>query len=166
VHAWGLLALVGAAISWAVGSFVSSRVPMPPGAFVATTWEMFAGGAALTVAAVASGELRGFAVSDVSGKAWAWLVYLIVIGSLVAFSAYVWLLSHAPISLTATYAYVNPVVAVMLGALVLDEPITAAVLVGGAIVVAGVGLVVSSERPRRVPPAPVSTQTEVVDLRS
>jgi drug/metabolite transporter (DMT)-like permease len=139
---------------------------MPPGAFVATTWEMLAGGVGLMIVAAASGELRGFAVSDVSGQAWAWLVYLVLVGSLVAFSAYVWLLAHAPISLTATYAYVNPVVAVLLGALVLDEPITAAVLVGGAIVVAGVGLVVSSERPRRLPPAPISGDTEVVDLRS
>ena len=100
-----------------------------------------------------------------SGEAWAWLGYLVVVGSLVAFSAYVWLLQHAPISLTATYAYVNPVVAVLLGALVLDEPIAAAVVGGGAIVVVGVGLVVSSERPRRPEPQPVGAGAEVVDTR-
>ena len=112
-----------------------------------------------------AGEQRGFAVSEVSGEAWAWLAYLVVVGSLVAFSAYVWLLQHAPISLTATYAYVNPVVAVLLGALVLDEPIAAAVVGGGAIVVLGVGLVVSSERPRRPEPQPVGSGAEVVDTR-
>ena len=82
-----------------------------------------------------------------SGAAWAWLVYLVLVGSLVAFSAYVWLLAHAPISLTATYAYVNPVVAVLLGALVLGEPVTAAVVAGGAVVVLGVGLVVTVGAP-------------------
>lgn len=104
-----------------------------------------------------------------SAASWAWLGYLVVVGSLVAFSAYVWLLANAPISLTATYAYVNPVVAVCLGALVLSEPVTAAVLLGGAVVVVGVGLVVSSERPRRraaPEPQPVGAGAEVVDLRS
>lgn len=172
VEVWGLLVVVGAAASWAIGSFASSRLPMPENAFVATTWEMLIGGLGLLVVATAGGELDGFRLGDVSGESWAWLVYLVVIGSLVAFSAYVWLLAHAPISLTATYAYVNPVVAVLLGALVLDEPVTAAVLVGGAVVVAGVGLVVSSERPRRraVPaeppePQPVGAGAEVVDQR-
>ncbi len=157
--------VIGAAACWAVGSFASSRIPMPQDAFVATTWEMLAGGVGLVLAGLAGGEQRGFAVSQVSGEAWAWLGYLVVVGSLVAFSAYVWLLQHAPISLTATYAYVNPVVAVLLGALVLDEPIAAAVVGGGAIVVLGVGLVVSSERPRRPEPQPVGVGAEVVDTR-
>jgi drug/metabolite transporter (DMT)-like permease len=149
VRTWGLLVLIGAAASWALGSFVSSRLDMPGDAFVATTWQMLVGGGALALAGLASGELSGFSVGDVSGAAWAWLVYLVVVGSLVAYSAYVWLLGNAPISLTATYAYVNPVVAVLLGALLLDEPVTAAVVGGGAVVVAGVGLVVTSERPRQ-----------------
>jgi drug/metabolite transporter (DMT)-like permease len=74
---------------------------------------------------------------------------------MVAFSAYVWLLASAPISLVATYAYVNPVVAVALGALILDEPITSAVLVGGAVIVVAVAIVISVERVRRPVPAPV-----------
>jgi drug/metabolite transporter (DMT)-like permease len=169
VHVWGLLVVIAAAASWAIGSFASSRVAMPADAFVATTWEMLAGGMGLMLAATAHGELHGFALSDVAGEAWAWLAYLVVFGSLVAFSAYVWLLQHAPISLTATYAYVNPVVAVCLGALVLDEPVTATVLVGGAVVVAGVCLVVSSERLRRQPLSttePVGDGGSVVDLRA
>jgi drug/metabolite transporter (DMT)-like permease len=170
VRVAGLLVVVAAAASWALGSFVSSRVPMPVDAFVATTWEMLAGGVGLVLAAAAAGESKDFQVGDVSGHAWFALGYLVVVGSIVAFSAYVWLLANAPISLTATYAYVNPVVAVALGALLLDEPISGAVLVGGAVVVAGVGLVVSSERPRR-PPAPtecgpVEDGPEVVDLRT
>jgi drug/metabolite transporter (DMT)-like permease len=118
---------------------------------------MLAGGAALLVVGLASGEAHDLALGEVDGAAWAWLAYLVVIGSIVAFSAYVWLLQNAPISLTATYAYVNPVVAVILGALVLSEPITAAVVTGGAVVVLGVGLVVTAERPRRQPTDPPST---------
>jgi drug/metabolite transporter (DMT)-like permease len=79
---------------------------------------------------------------------WAW-AYLVTFGSVVAFSAYVWVLGAAPISLVATYAYVNPVVAVFLGWLILAEPITVPILVGGAIVVAAVAVVVAAERPRR-----------------
>lgn len=162
----GLLVVVAAAGCWALGSFLSSRLPMPEDTFVATTWEMLAGGAGLVLAGLARGETRGFSPDQVSGAAWAWLVYLVLIGSIVAFSAYVWLLSNAPISLTATYAYVNPVVAVVLGALVLAEPVTAGVLVGGAIVVLGVALVVGAERPgrARAGASPVTCDERVVDL--
>lgn len=164
VEPWGLVLVVAAAGSWAVGSFLAPRLPMPGDAFVATTWEMLLGGGAMVLVAVLVGELDGFTLDQVSGAAWAWLGYLVVVGSVVAFSAYVWLLHHAPISLTATYAYVNPVVAVLLGALVLDEPVTGVVLAGGAVVVLGVGLVVTAERPRRRPPARVAAADEVVDL--
>ena len=164
VEPWGLALVVAAAGSWAVGSFLAPRLPMPGDAFVATTWEMLLGGGALVLVAVLVGELDGFTLDQVSGAAWAWLGYLVVVGSVVAFSAYVWLLHHAPISLTATYAYVNPVVAVLLGALVLDEPVTGVVLAGGAVVVLGVGLVVTAERPRRRRPARVAAAEEVVDL--
>ena len=152
VETWGLVVVVGAAASWALGSFLSSRIPVPEDAFVATTWEMLLGGAALLLSGVAAGEVSDLQLSAVAPEAWAWLAYLVVIGSIVAFSAYVWLLHNAPITLTATYAYVNPEVAVVLCALILSEPVTTAVVVGGAVVVLGVGLVVSAERPRgRVP---------------
>ncbi|MEE3919010.1 EamA family transporter [Micromonospora sp. BRA006-A] len=90
-----------------------------------------------------------------TGRSWAALAYLMAAGSLVAFTAYVWLLAHAPISLVSTYAYVNPVVAVALGALFIAEPITSQVLMGGAVIVVGVAVVVSTERPRRSPPPAV-----------
>ena len=165
IQTWGLVTLIGATASWAFGSFLASRLTMPEDAFVTTTWEMILGGLALGLVGVSAGELEGFKPTDVAGAAWAWLGYLVVIGSLLAFSAYVWLLQHAPISLTATYAYVNPVVAVLLGAIVLAEPVTSVVLLGGAVVVLGVGLVVNAERPRRQSgrePEPVAP--EVVDL--
>ena len=168
VRVAGTLVVLGAAAAWALGSFASSRVAMPRDAFVATTWEMLLGGLGLTLSGIGGGELADFHPTQLAGEAWAWLAYLVVVGSLVAFSAYVWLLGNAPLSLTATYAYVNPVVAVLLGALVLSEPITAAVVVGGAVVLIGVGLVVSSERPRGAPPEPtaIGAGAEVVDTRA
>ncbi|MCM0674211.1 EamA family transporter [Micromonospora phytophila] len=145
----GALTVVVAAASWSVGSFLSGRMRMPTDPFVATVYEMFAGATMLAVLAVGRGELRGFDPGAVTDRSWLALAYLMVAGSLVAFTAYVWLLHHAPISLVSTYAYVNPAVAVGLGALVAAEPVTAQVLLGGAVIVAGVALVVSTERPRR-----------------
>ncbi|MGC4806495.1 EamA family transporter [Micromonospora sp. DT233] len=145
----GALTVVAAAASWSVGSFLSNRLPMPADPFVATVYEMLAGAMALAVLAAVRGELRDFDPGQVTGRSWLALAYLMVAGSLVAFTAYVWLLHHAPISLVSTYAYVNPVVAVALGALLAAEPVTASVLLGGAVIVAGVAVVVSTERPRR-----------------
>ncbi|MCK1804803.1 MULTISPECIES: EamA family transporter [Micromonospora] len=151
----GALTVVAAATSWSVGSYLSGRIRMPADPFVATVYEMLAGAAVLALVGVARGELRGFSFAEVTGRSWAALAYLMVAGSLVAFTAYVWLLAHAPISLVSTYAYVNPVVAVALGALFVAEPITSQVLLGGAIIVVGVAVVVSTERPRRSPPPAV-----------
>jgi drug/metabolite transporter (DMT)-like permease len=147
----GILFIVGATLCWSVGSFMSQRMPMPANPFVATVWEMLAGAIALLIAGTVNGE-RPSDFGVASASSWIALGYLVVFGSIVAFSAYVWLLQNAPISLVSTYAYVNPVVAVFLGALILDEPLTAAIIAGGAIVVVGVALVVQAERPR--PPAP------------
>ncbi|KAB1908486.1 EamA family transporter [Micromonospora sp. AMSO31t] len=151
----GALTVVAGAISWSVGSYLSGRIRMPDDPFVATVYEMVAGAAALAVIAVVRGELHGFSPAEVTGRSWAALVYLMVAGSLVAFTAYVWLLAHAPISLVSTYAYVNPAVAVALGALFVAEPVTVQVLLGGAVIVAGVAVVVSTERPRRSAARPV-----------
>ncbi len=145
----GVLFVLGATTCWSVGSFYSQRTTMPANPFVATVWEMLAGGMALTVL----GFLRGERVSPPSAYSTESLLalgYLIVFGSLVAFTAYVWLLHNAPLSLVSTYAYVNPVVAVFLGALLLSEPVTVAILLGGGIVVVGVALVVTAERPHPV----------------
>lgn len=123
----------------------------------ASTYEMLAAGAMFLVMGAATGEFGKVHSATIPVRAWVALAYLIVFGSLAAFPAYVWLLGNAPLSLTATYAYVNPIVAVMLGALILGEKVTWPILIGGAVVVAGVGLVVSVERPRRRaahPPSP------------
>ena len=146
---WGVLVVIGGTLCWSLGSFATPRLPMPAHPFVAATYEMLASGAVLLAGGAASGEARHLDLAAVPARAWVALAYLVVFGSLVAFSAYVWLLGNAPLSLTATYAYVNPVVAVVLGALILGEQVTWPILAGGGVVVAGVGLVVSVERPRR-----------------
>jgi drug/metabolite transporter (DMT)-like permease len=154
---WGVLVILGATICWSSGSFASPRLPMPSHPFVATTYEMLTAGIMLMALGAATGEFGKVHLAAIPPHAWLALAYLIVFGSIVAFSAYVWLLGNAPLSLTATYAYVNPVVAVVLGTLILGEQVTWPILIGGAVVVAGVGLVVSVERPRRraaYPPDP------------
>ena len=144
----GGILLVVAALSWAAGSVLSGRVELPKNPFVASVWEMFAGATALACVGLARGEARGFDIGDVTASSWLGLAYLVVFGSVIAFSAYAWLLQNASVTLASTYAYVNPVVAVLLGALFVDEPITPRVVLGGAVVVAAVAVVVSTERPR------------------
>jgi drug/metabolite transporter (DMT)-like permease len=103
----------------------------------------------LPVAAV-TGELNDFHPAAVSLESWLGLAYLIVAGSIVAYSSYTWLLREVPISIAGTYAYVNPVVAVLLGTLVLGEPLAWPTLAGGGIILASVALIVSAPRRRAV----------------
>jgi drug/metabolite transporter (DMT)-like permease len=131
-------------IGWALGTFLAPRFQLPKNALVFTAYELMAGGVSLTLA----GFIKGEEFSDfIDGSAWSWLwfVYLVIFGSIIAYSAYLWLVQNAPVSLTATYAYVNPVIAVALGAIFLDEVITASYAVGGLIIVLGVLVVVSAE---------------------
>jgi drug/metabolite transporter (DMT)-like permease len=147
------LIVLFASTCWAFGSWVQPRLTLPADAFVMTVHEMWTGGLIMLVLGVVTGEHAD--VASYSAKTFVAWGYLVVFGSMVAFSAYVWLLGNAPISLVATYAYVNPVVAVALGALILDEPVTSAVLVGGAVIVAAVAIVISVERVRRPAALPV-----------
>ena len=148
-----------AALSWAVGSLLVTIRPVPADPLTLTAVEMAAGSVVLLVAAAARGEFGWFAPGDAPGSAWFALCYLIVFGSLIAFTAYIWLLAHAPVSIVATYAYVNPAVAVLLGALIAGERLTGSALVGGLVILAAVALVVtaeSRERRRVAEPAEVS----------
>lgn len=144
---WSLLIMAGSA-SWALGSFLQPRLRTPSDPLVLTCYEMVTGGLMLLLCGLAIGERTDFgALTRSSLVAW---VYLVLIGSLVGYVAYVWLLDNAPLSLVSTYAYVNPVVAVALGVLLHGEQITSAILLGGAIVVLGVVLVVTGERRSRL----------------
>ncbi|MEU4832372.1 EamA family transporter [Streptosporangium sp. NPDC023615] len=155
----GIVIILLASLSWSVGSFLSSRIPMPADPFAASTVEMVVGGAGLAVSAALAGEHVDLAT--VSTRSWIALAYLILVGSLIGFTAYVWLLGNAPISLVSTYAYVNPVVAVLLGALVLSEPVTGSMVAAGVVIVIGVALVVSTERRGNAgPPRPEKPRQE------
>jgi drug/metabolite transporter (DMT)-like permease len=142
---FGLVLLVIAAGLWATGSFFSKRLPLPKDPFLSTVMQMLTGGAVLVVAGLARGEAGQFVVEDFSTRSVVAVLYLVFVGSLVAFTAYTWLLQHAPISKVATYAYVNPVIAILLGALILSEEITAFILIGAVLIVASVAFIVSKE---------------------
>jgi drug/metabolite transporter (DMT)-like permease len=137
------LLVLFAAVCWAAGSFLSARLPLPPDPLVSTGWQMLFGGLVLVVAAVPAGELGQ--VHHVSAKSLGGLAYLVVIGSIVAYSAFTWLLQHAPISKVSTYAYVNPVVAVLLGWAFLSEDVPPTTAVATAIIVASVATIVRTE---------------------
>ena len=141
----GLLVMVAASVAWSTGSFLSPRLTLPRDPFVASAYEMLAGGAFLVTAALAFGELRdlgGGALAADSLAAWA---YLVVAGSVVGFTAYAWLLRVAPISLVVTHQYVNPLVAIALGMLFLDERPSPYTLAGAGLVVGAVYVAVRSE---------------------
>ena len=136
-----------ATVSWAAGSLYQRRAPLPRSPWISTGMEMLAGGVALMLMSILTGEPGRADPATFSSTSLLALVYLIVIGSLIGFSAYIWLLNNAPVSTVATYAYVNPVVAVALGAWLRSEPITPRTLLAAAIIIAAVVAMVSG-RPR------------------
>jgi drug/metabolite transporter (DMT)-like permease len=157
------LIILFAASCWALGSFVQPRLLLPEDVFVTAVYEMVCGGLIMVTVGLISGER--LAAGDYGARTWLAWGYLVVFGSMLAFTAYVWLLAHAPISLVATYAYVNPVVAVFLGWLILGEAVTRPIVIGGGVVVLAVAIVITAERPRRKPlpesPAPETVEAVV-----
>lgn len=140
-----MLIVVAAAACWAVGSYYPRRWPLPRDTMLSTSLQMIVAGAAMVVVGAVVGEFGSVHPSEFSLKSIAGFAWLVTAGSLVAYTAYTWLLKNAPISRVATYAYVNPVVAIFLGWLLLDESITATIVVGATLIVASVALVVSRE---------------------
>ncbi len=153
----GVIALLIAAITWASGSLYSRRAPLPDAPLLATGMEMLAGGVLQLVVGTATGEWSDLDLSAVSAKSVGALVYLTLIGSLVAFSAYTWLLRHTTPARAASYAYVNPVVAVILGWALADEVITLRMALAAAIIISSV-VIITSVRAQgsRAPDAAVS----------
>jgi drug/metabolite transporter (DMT)-like permease len=151
----GVGLVVFAAISWAIGSLYARRAPLPRSGLLGTGMEMLAGGLVLVLAGSMVGEIGRTDVGAFSVDSIVALVYLVVFGSIVAFTAYTWLLANVPVSTVATYAYVNPIVAVALGAIFLSEPITARTLIAAAIIIGAVVAMVSG-RPREAEePGPI-----------
>jgi drug/metabolite transporter (DMT)-like permease len=145
-----LLLVCLSSILWACGTVLSTRRPMPTDPFATSVVEMAAAGTAMVLLGSVGGEWGRLDVAASTPSSWIAYAYLVLVGSVVAYSAYVWLLARAPLSLVTTYAYVNPAVAVALGALFLGEPLTVYVLAGGAGIIAAVALVITSEsRSRR-----------------
>jgi drug/metabolite transporter (DMT)-like permease len=148
VDLFGVGVILAGSITWAGGSLYAKRAPLPANALLGAAMQMLVAGALLLVVSAASGELAGFSLSQVSGRslvAWGWLVGA---GSVIAYSAYTYALKTLPTATVATYAYVNPVIAVLLGVVILDELVTGQMLLAGAVIVASVALIVTAQRHR------------------
>ena len=150
----GLAVLLLASVSWAAASLYSRRAPLPRRPLVGASMQMIAAGLLLLVVSVALREPQR--IDHVSGRSLVALGYLVVFGSLVGFTAYIWLLRVAPTSLVSTYAYANPVVAVALGWLIASEPIGPRTVLAGAMIVLAVALIVRSRPPEEREPARVA----------
>ncbi|MGL6279140.1 MAG: EamA family transporter [Gaiella sp.] len=152
----GLLVMLAATMSWSGGSFASTRFALPADSFVATAWQMLGGGLALVLVGTLWGEwsqVTREALQPGPVAAWA---YLATVGSVIGFTAYAWLLQNAPISQVVTHQYVNPLVAVVLGALILDERPAPTTLVGALLIVGAVVATVRRESRVAVPREPAA----------
>jgi drug/metabolite transporter (DMT)-like permease len=149
----GIVLLLLAPFFWSLGSIYAKGADMPKSTLLSTGMQMLTGAVALFIVSLVKGELNGFSLGLVSMRSWLGLAYLITFRSLIGFVSYGWLLHNAPVSLMSTYAYVNPVVAVLLGNLLADEPLNGRILVAAAIIIGSVILINSARQ------AKVKTQT-------
>jgi drug/metabolite transporter (DMT)-like permease len=140
-NTFGIILLLLAPLFWSMGSIYAKGADMPKSTLLSTGMQMLTGALALFVVSLARGELNGFNLGLVSIRSWLALAYLITFGSLIGFVSYGWLLHNAPVSLMSTYAYVNPVVAVLLGSLLADEPLNGRILIAAAIIIGSVVLI-------------------------
>jgi drug/metabolite transporter (DMT)-like permease len=162
VDAAGACALIIAAISWSVAASLTRRMPLPADKAMSSGAQMFAGGVLLTLMAALLGEFRGFHVQAVSRGAWLALAYLIVAGSIIGFTAYVWLIDHQSPTKVGTYAYVNPVIAVLVGYFLGGEAIGPRTVAGTVLVL--VSVIIITTTPKKV--VLTSSLTEAVSAES
>jgi drug/metabolite transporter (DMT)-like permease len=142
----GAAALIVAAMSWSIASALAKMMPMPDSKVVSSGAQMLAGGVFLAVISCALGEYRNFHAANVSRGAWIALAYLIVAGSIIAFTAYVWLLHHESPTKVGTYAYVNPVVAVAVGYFLGGEELGLRTILGAGFVLVSVVVITTTKR--------------------
>jgi drug/metabolite transporter (DMT)-like permease len=140
----GALALIGASLAWAIGSIYSRHHPLPRAPLLAVGMQTLCGGGMLCVFAVAIGETRHFHFANVTLRSWLALIYLFIFGSALGFSAYVYMLKHSTAARVATYAFVNPVVALFLGWFLASEPLSLRTLLASGIILTSVLLVISA----------------------
>jgi drug/metabolite transporter (DMT)-like permease len=143
---FGIILLLLAPLFWSMGSIYAKGADMPTSTLLSTGMQMLTGAVALFLVSLVRGELNGFDPGLVSTRSWLALAYLITFGSLIGFVSYGWLLHNAPVSLMSTYAYVNPVVAVLLGSLFAAEPLNGRILIAAAIIIGSVVLINSSRQ--------------------
>ena len=141
IDPFGAILLLFAPFFWSLGSIYARGADMPKSTLLSTGMQMLTGAVALFIASLIKGELTGFDPGLVSTRSWLGLLYLITFGSLIGFVSYGWLLHNAPVSLTSTYAYVNPVVAVFLGYFFADELLNSRVLIATVIIIGSVFLI-------------------------
>jgi drug/metabolite transporter (DMT)-like permease len=139
------IAIIAAAFSWATGSIYGLRSPVPKSSLQTAGMQMFSGGLVLLLVSLIAGEWTNFNIANVSTNSWFGLIYLVIFGSLVGFTAYSWLLKNAQPAMVATYAYVNPIIAVFLGWLIAGESFTGQMLVGAGVIVGSVVLITSQD---------------------
>jgi drug/metabolite transporter (DMT)-like permease len=142
----GAVALIVAAVGWSIGSALTRKLPLPASKAMSSGSQMLAGGVLLLMLAAALNEFRGFRFQDVSVKAWAALIYLIIAGSIIAFTAYVWLIHHESPTKVGTYAYVNPVVAVLVGYFFGGEGLGVRTIAGTALVLVSVVVITTTPK--------------------
>ncbi len=145
-HPWGIMTLLAGALFWSLGSIYSRHAELPPSSLLSTGVEMLAGGVGLYLAGTLTGEWHQLVLARVTERSWLGLIYLILFGSMVGFTAYAWLLRNAPVALVATYAYVNPLVAILLGSLFARELLTGRILLAASVIVGSVVLINISRR--------------------
>ncbi len=153
LHPAGVVALLAACLFWGIGSIYSRHAKHGADPFLASSLQMLGGGAALTLTALVRGDFVNFRLGAIAPHSWLAFAYLVAIGSLVGFSTFVWLMKHSTPARVATYAYVNPIVAVILGWLILHEPIGPRTLVASAIIVGAVAII-TVQKNRAPRPAP------------
>ncbi len=145
LHPLGLIALPMGALLWSLGSVYSKSADLPSSSLMTTSAEMMIGGVGMFIVATLRGEWTGFSLSVVESASWTGLLYLAVVGSLGGFVAYAYLLRNAPISLVSTYAYVNPVIAILLGAWIAQESLNGRTILAAAVILGAVILITTGK---------------------
>lgn len=155
-HPLGVITLLFAAFFWSLGSIYNPHAHLPDSSLLSTGMQMLGGGAGLCLTGTLTGEWHQLVLANITTRSWLAVIYLALFGSLAGFTAYAWLLRSAPVSLVATYAYVNPLVAILLGSLFAQETLTLHVLLSALIIIGSVVLINASRRVRPQAPPVVS----------
>lgn len=159
-----VVVLTGGAIAWAVGSILSRYAPQPDAPLLATGIQMLCGGAVLLIAAASTGDLSSLHVSQVTVKSALSLLYLTVFGSIIGFTAYIWLLKNVAMAKVATYSYVNPLIAVALGWAIAGERVTPRIITAALVILSSVALITVRGGSRRKPDDHVSATASSNDF--